>query len=146
MPVSTSSGVCGQADTGYSAGQTKLSVTLWPKPAYALNCCISHCAAPDSGHSERYVTRPIPSYRYPPWQFHTDGAPVEHLAEILAVLREFGPFKREPKGLRRSTGWGEVEWLLSSHALLDGGSPAEMLAVDPARVLHAAHTEFISNL
>jgi len=56
-----------------------------------------------------YVTHPTGSYRYPIWQFRPDGQPVERLVEILAVLRDFGPFQREPDGLRRSTGWGEAE-------------------------------------
>lgn len=89
-----------------------------------------------------YVTHPIGSYRYPTWQFRPDGQPVERLAAILAVLRDFGPFQREPDGLRRSTGWGEAEWFLSPHALLWGAAPAAMLSVDPARVLYAVHCEF----
>jgi len=64
------------------------------------------------------------------------------LAEILRVLRDHGPFEREPAGLRRTTGWGEVEWFLCPHALLDGLSPASALVVDPALVLRAALTEF----
>lgn len=89
-----------------------------------------------------YVTNPSPSYRYPTWQFLPSGQPVDHLAEILAVLREFGPFEHEPNGLRRSTYWGEVEWFLSPHAMLDGGTPSKMLASDPCRVLNAACVEF----
>lgn len=89
-----------------------------------------------------YVTRPAPSYRYPPWQFRADGKSVDHLAEILAVLRDFGPFDREPDELRRTTGWGEVEWFMSPHVLLDGATPATMLGADPARVLRAARAEF----
>lgn len=91
-----------------------------------------------------YVTRPVPSYRYPTWQFCTDGQPVLHLQEILTVLRDFGPFPRESDGLLRTMGWGEAEWFLSPHVLLDGASPAEVLAVDPASVLRAARVEFAS--
>lgn len=76
---------------------------------------------------------PLPSYRYPSWQFRSDGQPVDHLAELLGVLRDFGPFQRESGGLRRSTGWGEVEWFRSPHALLDGATPAAMLTTDPTR-------------
>lgn len=90
-----------------------------------------------------YVPLPAPSYRYPTWQFREDGQPVEHLTEILAVLRDHGPFEREPDGLRRTTGWGEAEWFRSPHVLLDGATPAEMLARDPAAVLQAARTEFV---
>lgn len=89
-----------------------------------------------------YVTHPVPCYRYPTWQFLSDGQPVDHLAEILTLLRDYGPFHREPDGMRRTTGWGEVEWFLSSHVLLDGAQPATMLSADPSRVLHAARIEF----
>lgn len=88
-----------------------------------------------------YVTHPAPSYRYPPWQFRPDGQPIDHLAEILRILREFGPFEREPEGLRRTTGWGEAEWFLSPHALLDGIAPSSALSATPARVLRAAQME-----
>lgn len=91
-----------------------------------------------------YIAHPRPSYRYPTWQFTPDGQPVLHLAEILAILRDFGPFDRESGSLRRTTGWGEVEWFLSPHALLDGASPAEMLQAHSARVLLTACIEFKS--
>lgn len=89
-----------------------------------------------------YVEHPTPSYRYPTWQFRPDGRAVDHLAEILTVLRDFGPFQRETDGARRTTGWGEVEWFLSPHALLDCASPAAMLALCPGRVLRVARVEF----
>jgi len=89
-----------------------------------------------------YVADPVPSYRYPPWQLRADGQLVAHLSEILGVLRESGPFQREPNGLRRTTGWGEAEWFLSPHALLDGAAPASALIDDPARVLRVARVEF----
>ena len=78
----------------------------------------------------------------PTRQFRPDGRPVDHLAEILSVLRDFGPFQREPDGPRRTTGWGEVEWFLSPHVLLDGATPATMLALSPGRVFRAARVEF----
>lgn len=93
-----------------------------------------------------YVAHPVPSYRYPDWQFRLDGRPVDHLAEILKVLRDFGPFQRESDGLCRTTGWGEVEWFLSPHALLDGGTPATMLGDSPGRVLSIARAEFADDL
>lgn len=89
-----------------------------------------------------YVAYPEPCYRYPTWQFQADGQPVDGLDELLKVLREFGPFQREPDGLRRTTGWGEAEWFLSPHVLLDGATPATMLSIDPPRVLRAARIEF----
>ena len=93
-----------------------------------------------------YVTHPFRSCRYPAWQFRPDGRPVEHLTEILTVLRDFGAFQCEPNGLRRSTGWGEAEWFLSPHALLCDTAPAAMLSTDPARVLYAAQCEFKGTL
>ncbi|WP_447905140.1 hypothetical protein [Stenotrophomonas sepilia] len=89
-----------------------------------------------------YVTKPVPGYRYPDWQFGENGEPVEHLVEILSVLRALGHFEIEPYGLFHSTGWGEAEGFLSPHALLNGMSPAEALTSDPASVLLAARTEF----
>nr|KAJ9631435.1 hypothetical protein H2204_008162 [Knufia peltigerae] len=93
-----------------------------------------------------YVTHPRASYRYPDWQFCSDGQPVGQLGHILKILRDFGPFEREPDGLRRTTGWGELEWFLSPHALLDGATPAASLATDPLRVVLAARVEFESEL
>lgn len=78
-----------------------------------------------------YMGQPIPCYRYPTWQFLPDGRPIDQMAEILTVSRGLGPFEREPEGMRRTTGWGEVEWLLSPHILLGGASPAEALAIGP---------------
>lgn len=89
-----------------------------------------------------YVTRPAPSYRYPNWQFGPDGLPIDHLADILKVLCDFGPFQRELHGLHRTTGWGEVEWFLSPHVLLHGMTPASTLMAAPANVLRAARVEF----
>lgn len=93
-----------------------------------------------------YVGHPVPTYRYPVWQFRSDGQPVDHLAQILAVLRELGPFQRESNGLRRTTGWGEVEWFLSPHVLLEGATPAAALRDNPARVLYAARVEFADDV
>lgn len=89
-----------------------------------------------------YITSPGPGYRYPDWQFRADGTTVDCMAEILAVLRNFGPFDCEPAELRRTTGWGEAEWFMSPHMLLGGATPAMTLATDPARVLRAARVEF----
>ena len=91
-----------------------------------------------------YVTHPRASYRYPDWQFCSNGQLVEEMGYILKVLRDFGPFERELGGLRRTTGWGELEWFLSPHALLEGAKPAALLATEPFRVVHAARIEFES--
>lgn len=92
-----------------------------------------------------YIANPVSSYRYPTWQFDANGQPADHLAEILMTLRGDSRFACEPDGLRRTTGWGEVEWLLSPHALLDGAAPSELLVSDSASVLKAARAEFLAD-
>ncbi len=111
----------------------------WPS---AAQVSAQLCSRPQSGEHNAsqlrrenrllgvYLMHPLPSYRYPSWQFRSDGQPVDHLVELLGVLRDFGPFQRESGGLRRSAGWGEVEWFRSPHALLDGATPAAMLTTD----------------
>lgn len=79
------------------------------------------------------------AYRFPVWQFDANGAPVPPLAELLTLLRGPGGMSTQE---RLTSGWGEVEWFLTPHALLDGASPAEILPDDPARVLAAAQEEF----
>ena len=86
-----------------------------------------------------YLPVPGGSWRFPRWQFRPDGQPVEYLKDILHVLHNDGPFLDTQ---RRTTGWGEVEWFISRHVLLDDKTPAEVLATDPKRVLEAARTEF----
>lgn len=79
------------------------------------------------------------AYRFPLWQLDANGAPVSPLAELLTLLRGPGGMGTQQ---RLTSGWGEVEWFLTPHALLDGASPAEILPDDPARVLAAAQEEF----
>ena len=77
-------------------------------------------------------------FLYPTWQFDERGNPISEVVELLALLRS-------PNGMDigiPSTGWGEVEWFLSYHVLLDGLSPAQVLTSDPARVLAIAQEEF----
>lgn len=81
------------------------------------------------------------SWHFPPWQFGSDGKPVQYLTEILGSIRSTGQFL-DAKG--RTTGWAEIEWLLSGHTLLDGRLPAELLATMPHQVLRAALAEFQS--
>ncbi|WP_282295167.1 hypothetical protein [Stenotrophomonas sp. PS02289] len=120
----------------------------WPTAA-----TVSRTLGSTAGNASQLATRlrragellgvylPVPggSWRFPRWQFRSDGQPVEHLKEILRVLREEGKFYDSQ---RRTTGWGEVEWFISRHVLLNGKTPAELLPVDPGRVLQAARTEF----
>lgn len=87
-----------------------------------------------------YLPSPAPSYRYPKWQFGKDGLPIGLLPEILAVLRNNGLFNMDAQ--HRTSGWGEVEWFRSRHALLNGERPADVLATDPSAVLRAAQIEF----
>lgn len=77
-------------------------------------------------------------FLYPTWQFDERGSPVPEVVALLALLRS-------PNGMDigvPSTGWGEVEWFISYHVLLDGLSPAQVLGSDPARVLAIAEEEF----
>ncbi len=41
---------------------------------------------------------------------------------------------------------GEVEWFMSPQALLNSATPAATLVTDPARVLRAAYTEFLTDV
>lgn len=43
------------------------------------------------------------------------------------------------------SGWSEVEWLMTPHALLEAQRPVELLSFDPAKVLSAAEVEFIED-
>ena len=77
-------------------------------------------------------------FLYPTWQFDERGNPIPEVVALLALLRS-------PNGMDigvPSTGWGEVEWFISYHVLLDGLSPSQVLASDPARVLAIAQEEF----
>ena len=89
-----------------------------------------------------YVTEPVPHYRYPIWQFKADGEPVDHFAETLQILRERGRYLGKNG---QTSGWGEVEWFLSPHVLLDSQPPADLLPRDPAAVLAAARKQFIED-
>lgn len=74
---------------------------------------------------------PRRQFRYPPWQF-TDGHPIPQMREILGHLRE-----RLDVTPGNSTGWHELSWFLSPHALLDGRTPAEVIATEPGKVIRA---------
>lgn len=87
-----------------------------------------------------YMTEPKHHWRYPRWQFDTEHRPIERFAEILAILREHGNYL-DDQG--RTTGWGEVEWFLSAHVLLDDRAPCEVVQEDPDAVLEAARVEYI---
>lgn len=78
-------------------------------------------------------------YRYPTWQFDKEGNPISQMQDVLATLRTQGDFLNE-KGC--TSGWGEVAWFMGEHALLDGETPAQMLTIDPNRVVEAARAEF----
>lgn len=74
---------------------------------------------------------PERQYLYPPFQFSNVG-PLREMPPLLGYLNH---------GVNAS-GWAEIEWLYTPHALLDGQPPAEILLHDPIRVLDAAHQEF----
>lgn len=75
---------------------------------------------------------PSKSYLYPPYQFDQHGL----IGEMEIILRLVRPW------MTNDTGWGEVEWFLTPHTLLDARSPAEILPVEPAKVLEVARREF----
>lgn len=89
-----------------------------------------------------YVMEPTEHYRFPSWQFQSDGQPVKHFAEILTIIRVYGMRLGES---RRTSGWGEVEWFLSHHVLLGGDRPCDLLRKNPGAVLEAARGEFIED-
>lgn len=124
----------------------------WPNAAQ-VNRTMGSTARRAGGHASElrragallgvYLPMPEESWRFPCWQFRPDGQPVDYLEDILRVMRNDGPFL---DGLRRTTGWGEVEWFMSRHALLDDMTPAKVLTTDPKRVLEAARTEFAEDV
>lgn len=138
-----------------AAAHREALAAQWPSAAQASTQIGSHlakgsCLASQLRRAGKllgvYVRYPEPSYRYPTWQFGPNWQPVDHFAEILRVLRDYGPFEHEMDDLNRTTGWGEVEWFLSPNVLLDGAAPAEVLFTDPAGVLQAARNEFASGV
>ena len=74
---------------------------------------------------------PSGEYFYPPFQFF-EGRVIPAVASIMSWLEPYS----------NGSGWGEVEWWLSPHSLLDGKSPADIFQVEPARVLMIAEQEF----
>ena len=89
-----------------------------------------------------YMLEPKHHWRYPSWQFDTAHCPIKLFAEILAILREDGSYLDE-RGL--TSGWGEVEWFLSAHVLLDDRPPFEVIRQAPDAVLEAARVEYIED-
>ena len=82
--------------------------------------------------------RELGEYRYPTFQFYSEGQPIPELKPLLQLLRTAIGDQDE----RLHTGWSEVEWLYSGHTLLDARTPAECFAVDARAVLAAAVQEF----
>ena len=87
-----------------------------------------------------YMVEPEHHWRYPIWQFDYSHQPIARLADVLAVLRRHGSYLHGRGG---ASGWREVEWFHSPHALLDGRRPCEVLREDPDAVLEAARVEYI---
>lgn len=77
-------------------------------------------------------------YLFPQWQIAPTGQPLKGLSQVLALLR--GPFGISNGEM--TSGWQELEWLIAPHALLSGGTPAGVLALDPDLVLKAAEQDF----
>jgi len=77
-------------------------------------------------------------FLFPPWQLDSTGIPLPGLSEVLALLRgPYGVSAGDP-----TSGWEEIEWLIAPHALLSGGTPAEVFVIDSALVLEAARQDF----
>lgn len=70
---------------------------------------------------------------YPVFQFDQYGKLRSEVAQLLSIL----------PNINDRGGWRRAFWLYSPHALLDGVSPAESFANEPARVLEAARQEFV---
>lgn len=68
---------------------------------------------------------------YPSFQFNAVGI-ISELAPLLAHLLAGSS----------GSGWSETEWFITPHILLQAYAPAEVLQVNPARVLEAAEAEF----
>lgn len=124
---------------------------LWPTAGQVDQMLSDACGASigtatELRHSGRllgvYMTEPHHHYRFPSWQCSPDGHLIPHVAEILSVLRGFGPYLDEQG---RTTGWGETEWFLSAHVLLDDQAPCDMLRHNPQAVLAPAQVEYIEN-
>lgn len=76
------------------------------------------------------------AWRYPDWQFGTDGCPPAELVEILSLLRgQWGVVTVWP-----TSGWQEIEWFLAPNLLLPS-SPHELLTSDPQLVLSFARNQ-----
>lgn len=120
----------------------------WPTAGEVDQMLEKACGAPPGSATELrkigqllavYVTDPHHHYRFPTWQFLSDGRPVPQFAEILGILRELGPYLDENG---RTTGWGEVEWFLAPHVLLEDRPPSDLLPHNPQAVLDAALVEY----
>jgi hypothetical protein len=70
-------------------------------------------------------------YLYPPFQFN-EADVISEVAPLLAYLHN----------VSSGSGWSEIEWFVTPHALLGAQTPAEVLPCDPASVLDAATIEF----
>lgn len=72
----------------------------------------------------------------PKFQF-LDGELIPETSEVLKILRI--------AGCQGPGGWGEIEWFLSPHVLLDDLSPSEVLIRDPTAVLKAVRAQFVED-
>lgn len=73
------------------------------------------------------------TYLHPVFQFDESGQPRPRVAELLAVM---GNEEDDPKG------WNRVFWLYGPHLGLEGATPAECFAKEPARVIALAQEDF----
>lgn len=78
---------------------------------------------------------PENQYFYPPCQFDETG-PRREMSAVLGYLND---------AAFSGSGWSEIEWLFAPHALLDNQTPADILLLDPSRVLRVLHEEFLED-
>lgn len=69
------------------------------------------------------------NFRYPSFQFDSDGEPLPMTAQLIAVL---------PRDANGKVGHDAVLWVFSPDAALDGETPATVFPREPSRVVSLA--------
>ena len=80
---------------------------------------------------------PVGAYLYPDFQFDQNGL-IEQVPALLSC------FDRYLGHVWEDT-WLIVEWFISPHLLLDGNTPAEVLALDPRLVLEVGREDLLED-
>lgn len=89
------------------------------------------------GHLFGVWIKPENQYLFPPWQF-SDGSLIAQMKPLLSILRgSKGVAAGQP-----TSGWEELEWLLSPNPHLEGLTPAQSLGNEPQTVVDVAEWQF----